>query len=174
MFLDIVLYGNPILRKRCEPVPEITEEIRTLVRNMIETMDKANGCGLAAPQVGHGLRIFVLRDYIEHEDGKWTLAEPKVYINPKITDPTDEMITDTEGCLSLPKIRLEVDRPTQITIEALDLEGNLFKEVVEGYNARIRMHENDHLNGVLFIDRVDAHSRNQIEPQLRALKKMKR
>ncbi|MBY0528731.1 MAG: peptide deformylase [Rhabdochlamydiaceae bacterium] len=174
MLLDIVLYGNPILRKRCAPVTEITEEIRALVRNMIETMDKSNGCGLAAPQVGHALRVFVLRDYIEHEDGNWTLADPKVYINPKITDPTEEMLRDMEGCLSLPKIRLEVERPSQITVEALDLNGNLFKEVVTGYNARIRMHENDHLNGVLFIDRVDAHSRNQIEPQLRAFKKLKR
>ncbi len=171
MKLTIITYGDPILRKKCESIVEITDEIRKLADAMIQTMDESNGCGLAAPQVGYPVRLFVLRDYIIQEDGEWTQGEPKVYINPKLIDPSNEMIRDMEGCLSIPGIRLEVDRPHQITVEAMDLNGHIFTEVVEGYNARIRMHENDHINGVLFIDRVAVHDRKRIEPELRKIKK---
>jgi peptide deformylase len=173
MKLKIVTYGDPILRKKCEPIAEITDEIRELVQAMIQMMDESNGCGLAAPQVGYPIRLFVLRDYIVQDNGEWTQAEPKVFINPKLSDPSNEMIRDNEGCLSIPGIRLEVDRPLCITVEATDLNGVVFTETIEGYNARIRMHENDHINGVLFIDRVDVHARKKIEPQLRELKKSK-
>ncbi|MGC1877887.1 MAG: peptide deformylase [Rhabdochlamydiaceae bacterium] len=171
MLLKIYYYGHPILRKRCEPVKEITDEIRKLARDMIETMDKYDGIGLAAPQVGHPIRMFVLRNYLFTEEGHWTLSEPKVYINPKLTNPSEDLVSDTEGCLSLPGLRLHVDRPDKIVIEALDLEGKTFIESLEGYNARIRMHENDHINGVLFIDRVDLNTRKKIEPQLKEMKK---
>lgn len=171
MILKVRHYGDPILRNRCKPVTEITDEIRQLARDMIETMDLSNGCGLAAPQVGHSIRLFVLRDYIIHEDGHWTLAEPRVYINPKLSSPGCHILTDVEGCLSLPGLRLNIDRPDRITIEAQDLDGKLIKEEIEGYNARIRMHENDHINGVLFIDRVDEKTRHQIDPLLRDMKK---
>ncbi len=171
MQLKIYRYGHPVLRKRCEPVVEITDEIRQLVADMIETMDQNEGIGLAAPQVGHPIRLFVLRNYIYADEGKWTLSEPKVYINPKLTSPGTEMLSDTEGCLSLPGLRLEVDRPDRITVEAMDLEGKTFVEELEGYTARIRMHENDHINGVLFIDRVDLHTRKQIDPLLKQIKK---
>jgi peptide deformylase len=172
MLLKIYYYGHPILRKHCEPVKEITDEIRKLAYDMIETMDKNNGVGLAAPQVGYSIRMFVLRDYIFTEDGHWTLSEqPKVYINPKITRPSEHLIPDTEACLSLPGLRLQVNRPDKITIEAIDLEGNIFVEELEGYNARVRMHENDHINGVLFIDRIEANIRKKIEPVLKEMKK---
>lgn len=171
MLLKIQQYGNPVLRKRCKPIDEITDEIRKLAKDMIETMDKGNGCGLAAPQVGHAVRMFVLRDYIMHDDGHWTLSDPKVYINPKLTHPGTQILTDVEGCLSLPGFRLDIDRPDRITVEAIDIDGKPFTEEVEGYNARIRMHENDHINGVLFIDRVDEKTRHKIDPLLREMKK---
>ncbi len=171
MLLKIYHYAHPILRKRCEPITEITEEIRQLAKDMIETMDKNDGAGLAAPQIGRAIRMFILREYIPAEEGRWTLSEPKVYINPKLSEPSESIVTDTEGCLSLPGLRLEIDRPDRITVEAMDLEGNWFTEVVEGYNARVRMHENDHINGVLFIDRVSTHTRNKIDPILREMKK---
>jgi peptide deformylase len=171
MLLKIHYYGDPVLRKRCEPVHEITDEIRTLVSDMIETMDKSDGIGLAAPQVGHALRIFVLRNYIQLENGQWTVSEPKVYINPKLSNPGKEFLTDTEGCLSFPGLRFHVDRPDKITVEAMDLDGNTFVEEIEGYNARVRMHENDHINGVLYIDRIDADERAKIEPILKEIKK---
>lgn len=170
MQLPIYYYGHPILRKRCEPITEITDEIRKLVADMIETMDANNGIGLAAPQVGHSVRLFVLRNYVFPEDGQWTMSEPKVYINPKLSGPGESRLLDTEGCISFPGIRLEVARPDRITIEAMDLDGNIFVEELEGYNARVRMHENDHINGVLFIDRVDVNARNKIEPFLREIK----
>lgn len=171
MLLKIYYYGHPILRKRCEPILEITDEIRKLASDMIETMDKNDGIGLAAPQVGHPIRMFVLRNYIPTEDGQWTMSEPKVYINPKLSSPSDDMLSDTEGCLSLPGLRLEIDRPNKIRVEAMDLNGNIFIEELEGYNARVRMHENDHINGVLFIDRIDIPTRKKIEPDLKQIKK---
>lgn len=171
MLLKIYLYGHPILRKRCAPISKITDEIRKLASDMIETMDKNNGIGLAAPQVGYPIRLFVLRNYIFTDDGGWTLSEPKVYINPKLSSPGEETVTDIEGCLSIPGLRLPVERPNKITVEAWDLEGNPFIEELEGYNARVRMHENDHINGVLFIDRIDTKTRKKIEPLLREIKK---
>jgi len=171
MKLKIHTYGHPVLRKHCSPIDSITDEIRNLAYDMIELMDQSDGIGLAAPQVGHPIRLFVCRNYIFGEDGKWTLSAPKVYINPKLSAPGERLLADTEGCLSLPKLRLEIERPDTICIEALDLQGNTFREEHEGYNARVRMHENDHINGVLFIDRVDADTRKKIDPLLRAMKK---
>jgi peptide deformylase len=171
MRLPLRFYGDPILRQRCAPVEAITEEIRQLVRDMIETMDIHKGCGLAAPQVGHSLRIFVLRDYVETPEGDFALSEPRVYINPKLSNPSVKKILDTEGCLSIPGIRADVERPLKIRVEATDLEGRPFSEDVEGYNARIRMHENDHINGVLYIDRLDLRRRKKIEPLLKELQK---
>ena len=171
MLLKVYYYGHPILRKRCEPITELTDEIRKLASDMIETMDKNNGIGLAAPQVGYPIRMFVLRNYIFTDDGQWTFSKPIVFINPKLSKPGDELVTDTEGCLSLPGIRLNVTRPDKITVEAIDLEGQTFVEELEGYNARVRMHENDHINGVLFIDRIDVNTRKKIDPVLREIKK---
>lgn len=171
MLLKIYYYGHPILRKHCEPVKEITEEIRTLARDMIETMDKNDGIGLAAPQVGHCIRMFVLRNYLHTEGEDWALSDPKVFINPKLINPSETLVSEIEGCLSIPGLRLEVDRPDKITVEAMDLEGNTFVEELEGYNARVRMHENDHINGVLFIDRVDPDTRKKIELILKEIKK---
>ncbi len=171
MLLKLYYYDHPVLRKRCAPIEKITPEIRQIAMDMIETMDHANGAGLAAPQVGHSLRMFVLRHYFFDENGKWTLSEPKVYINPKLTNPTGDFIEDDEGCLSFPGIRVDVVRPDEITVEATNLDGELFVEHLEGYNARLRMHENDHINGVLFIDRLTPAERNRIEPILRSIKK---
>jgi len=171
MLLPIYHYGHSVLRKHCTPIKEITDEIRKLAQDMIETMDKTNGIGLAAPQVGYPIRMFVCRDYIFGEEGNWTVSAPKVFINPTLSSPSDRILTDTEGCLSFPKLRLEIDRPDRIVVEALDIHGNLFREEVEGYNARVRMHENDHINGVLFIDRLDASTRKKLDPILRDIKK---
>lgn len=172
MKLPIVYYGNPILRKKCEPVKEITDDIIKLVQDMIETMDAENGIGLAAPQVGRPIRIFVLRNYIDAEDGTSTVSDPIVYINPRLSLPSENMIEDIEGCLSIPNLRCPVLRPDKITVEAMDIHGHHFIETVEGYNARVRMHENDHINGVLFVDRLDPSVKKKIEPELKAIKKM--
>ena len=168
----MIYYGNPILRKHSETVGEITEEIRQLVSDMIETLNHHKGAGLAAPQVGRLLRIFLFYHYEEGEDGYLKLAKtPTVYINPKITILGDELVSDNEGCLSIPGVRGHVIRPHKIRIEATDLNGQVFVEELEGYNARGRLHENDHLNGVLYIDRMTPQERKAMESSLRAIKK---
>lgn len=171
MILDVVLYGDPILRKKCREIEEITEEIKVLALNMIETMDFKSGAGIAAPQVGKDLRIFVVRKYVDKPDGTWTVSDPKVYINPKISKPSKECWVFAEGCLSVPGLSVPVERPYQIHIEATDLFGNRFEEIEEGHNARLLMHENDHLNGVLHIDRTDEKTKHKLASELAALKK---
>lgn len=169
--LPLYYYNHPVLRTYCQPIKEITDEIKQLAADMIYTMDQLNGIGLAAPQVGKDVRIFVLRNYVEGADGHFHLSSPHVYINPKLREPSKQIVVDTEGCLSFPQLRVEVERPFKITVESLNLNGETVVEELEGMNARIRMHENDHINGVLFIDRIDAHTRHKIDPFLRDIKK---
>lgn len=171
MILPLVYYGSKLLRTKCAPILEITDEIKKLASDMVETMDVSRGIGLAAPQVGHLVRLFVLRNYIEVSEEELTLSDPLVYINPKLIAHTPQKILDSEGCLSIPGIRGEVERPLKITIEAMDLEGRVFVEELEGYNARVRLHELDHLNGVLFIDRMALRPRKKMEPFLKELEK---
>jgi peptide deformylase len=170
VILQLRYYGDPILRKAAKPVEQITDEIRQLCDDMIETMLSYEAIGLAAPQVGHLLRIFVSNVAYEDEKGEVHLGEPKVYINPTLTHPSDALVERSEGCLSLPKFYLPIARPLSIELEATDLQGNLFKEQCYGYQARNRMHENDHLNGVLFIDRIKGKRRTEIESTLRRIK----
>jgi peptide deformylase len=165
-------YGDPVLRTKSTPIEEITDEIKELAQFMIAFIDSHNGIGLAAPQLGVPIRLFVLRDYLIDEDGKWSISEtPKVFINPKILDKSEETDLDMEGCLSVPGGTYgPIERPIWIKIEATDLEGNRFEEEREGINARVTFHENDHLNGVLQIDRMPPRERKKIEPKLRAIK----
>ena len=140
---NIVTLGDEVLRKKCRPVGEITERLQTLVDDMIETMHDANGVGLAAPQVGVMRRIFV----VDIGDG------PIVLINPEIIEMSGEQ-TGEEGCLSLPGKAGTVTRANYLKIKGLDREGN--EQVYEGTEllARAFQHENDHLDGILYIDKA--------------------
>jgi peptide deformylase len=169
--LQICYYGNPILRKKSEPIIEITDEIRQLVADMIDTFDNNDGIGLSAVQVGKPIRMFVLRRYIHQPDDKWTVSEPIVYINPKILERSDETWMNEEGCLSVPKIYLPVERPLRVKVESTKLDGTKVIEEFEGINARVILHENDHINGVLFIDRVEDEYLKEVEGKLREMKK---
>ena len=173
MKLPLAYYGNPILRKKCQDVEEITEEIRQLVSDMAETVAEQNGIGLAAPQVKSNLRIFITKVPLPSKDDPDQLEEGKikVYINAKLTDPSPESWERDEGCLSIPKIYVPVVRPYRIKVEAMDLEGKVFTEELEGLEARVVMHENDHVNGVLMIDRIENKLRKEIEKDLRKIKK---
>lgn len=165
-------FGDPVLRQHCDPVQEITEEIKQLAHFMINVFDNNKGIGLAAPQVGISIRMFVLRDYIVLPDGRWTYSSPKVFINPTIIWKGRETWKDTEGCLSFPGMQVgPIERPMHIRIEAIGLDGKHFVEDREGLNARVSLHENDHLNGVLHIDRLSPSVRKKIEPELQILKK---
>ncbi len=169
MKLPLCYYGNPILRKKCQTVDKITPEIRQLVQDMIETMDAANGVGLAATQVGSLHRLFVIRPEIKNE-GEFALGAPEVFINPVLSKPTEEGQVMNEGCLSFPGLHLEVIRPYGIHVEALNLEGEKISADVYGFKARELMHENDHLNGVVFVDRVTDSIKKEIKPVLREMK----
>lgn len=169
--LPLAYYVEAVLRKKADPIVEITDDIKTLAAEMIETMDAADGIGLAAPQIHHSIRLFIIRKPSETDDDKIENGEIKVYINPKLSEPSKETWMASEGCLSIPALRGEVERPNEITVEYTNLEGKLVKEKIKGWEARVVMHENDHINGVLFIDRLEKNERAKLEPLLEKLKK---
>lgn len=170
MKLPVYYYGHPVLRKKAEVIEAITPEIVQLAHDLIETMIHYNGIGLAGPQVGKSLRIFVIREEFLSADDNYTLGPPEVIINPVISAPSEEKESMLEGCLSLPRLHIEVTRPQKITVRYQNLEGKFIEEHLDTFRGRMMMHENDHLNGVLTIDRMDPKERKKIEPFLRAIK----
>ncbi len=161
--LFVVTYPHPALRKRAKPIDRLTEEVRAVAKKMLELMKQEEGIGLAANQVGLAWRIFVA--HVPHSDDPKedrslltdpisATRSPTVYINPVLSLPQRDLIPDDEGCLSLPDIRGEVRRPSQITITATDLEGHRFTLRASGLLARCWQHEVDHLDGALIIDRM--------------------
>ena len=153
--LDIRIYPDPILRKKSRQVRKVGNEERKLAYDMIETMRSSNGVGLAGPQVGIGKRIIVVEDV--QDVNKIAIA----FINPKIIQKKGK-IKFCEGCLSLPGVSNDVVRPEVITVEALNLDGDIFKINADGILARIIQHEIDHLDGILFIDKIGFLKRNRI------------
>jgi peptide deformylase len=131
--ITLCYYGNPILRKKGEPIAEITDEIRELAAAMTDYADNNNGIGLSGCQVGRAIRLFVLRRYVHLPDGKWTVTEPIAYINPKILEHSQETWVQEEGCLSIPKLYLPVERPLKIKVESTKIDGTV---VVAGRAAR--------------------------------------
>lgn len=174
MILPLSYYGDPVLRKKALPVEEITDEILQLAQDMIETMESQDGLGLAAPQVGHSIRLFIIcvpEKSSEEEDAEMVKGVPEVFINPKLSSPSDETGVFLEGCLSIPKVYGDVVRPMTIHVEAMNLEGEIFERELTDLEARVVMHENDHINGVLFVDRIKGKERKVLEPQLREVKR---
>ncbi|MCI5052911.1 MAG: peptide deformylase [Simkaniaceae bacterium] len=168
MILDLVFYDDPRLRVKCKRVEEINDEIKKLVSDMIETMVHDNrSIGLAAPQVGADVRIFVATLGEFDSEGKVHYDPPQAYINPVLSEPSQELVEYEEFCMSIPDVGVDVVRPNAITLEWMDLEGKMHKERYEGFKARMVMHENDHLNGVLTIDRAPRRKRMALKPQLR-------
>lgn len=171
MKLPVYKYAAEVLRKRALPVDEITPEIIQLAKDMIETMIASDGVGIAAPQIGKSLRIFVRRDEVLESNGTYTLGPPEVIINPHLSKPSAEKEAMLEGCLSLPGLHVEVARPKSIHLRYQNLKGEWVEEDLHGFIARVTMHENDHLNGVLTIDRMDKKERKKLEHQLAAIDK---
>lgn len=171
MKLPFRYYGDPILRKKAEPVQQITPEIRKIVTDMVETLQDHPGWGLAAPQVGHSVRIFLTLAPESREETVDCYGPLRVFINPVLTNPSNELRSHAEGCFSIPKVYPIVTRPAGIAIQAMDLNGQSFERELWGWEARVIMHENDHLNGVLFIDRISANDRKRLDQQLRDIKK---
>ncbi len=159
----IVLYGDPVLREKAQPVEEIDREIKDLVADMIATLKDAKGLGLAAPQVGASKRIFLIDlSAIELTESM------RVFINPKILETSGEVLME-EGCLSFPGIYQKIIRPETVRIQATDVEGKKFTMRADGMLARAILHEYDHLEGKLFIDYFSPISRALVSGKLKKL-----
>jgi peptide deformylase len=156
--LSVRRYGDPVLRRRAEMVQEVTPELRRIADDMIDTMYDEVGLGLAAPQVGVSLRLMVVGD----ERGR----DPRALINPLIVASGGE-VTAEEGCLSLPGIFADVTRSEWVQVEAQDVSGHPVSIRARGLLARVLQHEMDHLDGVLFIDRVDPVTRDRIKRRIK-------
>jgi peptide deformylase len=156
--LKVRRYGDPVLRRRAEPVPNVSAEVRRLVDDMIDTMYDEVGIGLAAPQIGVSLRLMVVGD----EEGRGAQA----LVNPTITEQGGT-VTAEEGCLSLPGIFAPVTRAEWVTMQAQDLDGRPVSITARGLRARVFQHEIDHLDGVLFIDRLEPVTRDRIKRRIK-------
>ena len=153
--LDILTYPDKFLKQQTQPVENIDGAMQALIENMATTMYAAPGVGLAAPQVGIG-QSFIVYDIAPKEDGQ----DLHVLINPRIIESEGEILSENEGCLSVPDYRADVKRAQQILVEGVDRDGNPLRFEAEGMLAIVIQHEMDHLNGTLFIDRISALKRN--------------
>ncbi len=185
MILPIVLYGDPVLRKKAEEITPDYPDLKNLIQNMFDTMYQASGVGLAAPQIGKAIRLFVVdtQPFVEDEDEedeefsqeeKKELASfKKVFINAKILNEEGEQWKFKEGCLSIPKIREEVYRKPMLTIEYLDENFNKHQETYKGLIARVIQHEYDHIEGILFTDRISPFKKRLLSGKLADISKGK-
>ncbi|MBM3321627.1 MAG: peptide deformylase [Candidatus Eisenbacteria bacterium] len=162
----IRLYGDPILRGHAREVEHFDEDLRAFAEEMIESMRAGEGIGLAAPQVGRSIRLIVVEAEAVGED----VEEPRVLVNPEIVALSKERTLFEEGCLSIPGVRADVERPDAITIRFRTTDGKTAKERAEGLYARVLQHEIDHLNGKLFIDHLGMAERNLLRKKLREIR----
>jgi peptide deformylase len=182
---EILEVPDPVLKQVSVPVTKFDAELRTLVDDMFETMYDAPGIGLAAIQVGVPLRVLVIDLQPEDEDAEPvpcnhdghhhhhqpTRREPRVFINPEILDPSADHAIYNEGCLSVPEIYAEVERPARIRARWQDLDGNVHEEEMDGLMATCLQHEMDHLEGILFIDHLSRLKRQMALKKLEKLRK---
>lgn len=181
MIWEIVQYGHPVLRERCEPVTVVDDAVRELASDMLETMYDASGVGLAAPQIGVPRRLAVIDVAhdpecvsvlkVNGEDAALADVMPLVFINPEI-EPGRERAKDTEGCLSIHEIRAEVVRPSSVRAKLPQLDGSVLELETDGLLARALQHETDHLNGVLFVDRLSRAAKVRMKGKLKRLAEM--
>lgn len=174
--LNLVFYPDPVLRAKAEPVTEFGSSLEAIAQRMIEIMRAEEGIGLAAPQAGLSLRLFVCdvpahpSEPAELDGVALSTTGPIVCVNPEFTHSSDEKTSFEEGCLSLPDIRGDVIRPEIVTMKAQDASGNSFELTAGGLLAKCLQHEFDHLEGVLIIDKMSQMSRLKNRTKLRKLK----
>jgi peptide deformylase len=175
MVLPVYVYGMSVLRRIAPEISEDYEGLDQLIEDMFETMRASDGIGLAAPQIGKSLRIFVVdTSPIAEDKGEPELKDfKKVFINPYILEEKGDPWSFEEGCLSLPNIREEVSRPPKVRIEYYDKNWNLIEEEYDGIRARVIQHEYDHLDGKLFTDKISPIRRKLLTPRLKAISKGK-
>src|SRR6185369_1626468 len=169
MVYPIVMYGDPVLRKKATDIEKGTD-IKELVNDMFETMHAAHGIGLAAPQIGKSIRLFVV-DGTTLEDEPTLKDFKKVFVNPVILNEDGEPWGFEEGCLSIPNIREEVERPEKLRIKYFDEEWNAHEKNFDGMKARIIQHEYDHIEGKLFIDYLPSLKKRLLKGKLNKISK---
>lgn len=171
MVLPVYVYGMSVLRKVASEIPEDFEGLDQLIEDMFETMHSSDGVGLAAPQVGKSIRIFVVDTSPMAESAEEPELDgfKRVFINPIILEEYGDPWSFEEGCLSLPNIREEVVRPDHVRIEYYDEQWNLKEESFEGIRARVIQHEYDHLDGKLFVDRISPLRRKLLSGRLNSI-----
>ena len=174
MVYPIYVYGTSVLRKKAKDIPRDYSALGEFIDNMFETMKVSEGIGLAAPQVGKSLRLFVVdATELEDEEGEG-LADFKIaFVNPRIVDESGERWSFNEGCLSIPGIREEVEREERVRIRYYDRDWNFHDEVFTGIKARVIQHEYDHLEGILFVDKINPLRRRLINGKLQAISRGK-
>lgn len=173
MTYPIVVYGHPILRKVAADIDRSYPDLNQLISDLFETMYKSEGVGLATPQIGKSIRIFVIDGKPAAEDEPLLADFKKAFINPRIVERSGDLVPMNEGCLSIPNIRDEVNRESHIRINYYDEDWNYHDEVYEGYAARIIQHEYDHLDGILFTDKVNPLRKRLLRSKLAAISKGK-
>jgi peptide deformylase len=164
--LPIYTYGDEVLNKVAKPLKKVDEKVQTLIDDMFETMEQANGIGLAAPQVGASIRLLVVDVSCVKE---YKHVPPMVIINPQILEMRDDVLME-EGCLSIPGVREEVWRPDVIKLKYRDRHFQEHIEEFDGLISRVIQHELDHLNGELFVEKLDGKTRRALKEELTAIK----
>lgn len=165
MIYPIVAYGNPVLKKEAEELPE-GSDLTQLIQDMYATMDHAHGVGLAAPQINQGLRLFVIDSTLMLDEEDEEKGIRRVFINPILLDEYGDSFGFEEGCLSIPDVRAEIIRPEKLTLEYYDENWNLKEEEFSGMTARVIQHEYDHLEGILFVDYLKGLKKRMIQSKL--------
>lgn len=173
MILPIYLYGNPVLRKKSADIDKDYPNLDELIDNMFETMYKADGVGLAAPQIGKNINLITIDANVLAKDEPELEGFKRVFINPKITFNTEDTIAIEEGCLSVPGINESVNRIDNLTIEYFDKDFNKITENLKGYPAIIIQHEYDHLNGIMFVDKISPIKKRFVKTKLNNITKGK-
>ena len=180
MILPIVAFGHPVLKKICKNITSDYENLDSLIDNMWETMYAASGVGLAAPQIGLSIRLFIVDASPFSEDKNLSLEEREklskfkmVFINPELKAISDDLNTFNEGCLSIPEIREDVVRENEIIVDYYDQDFNKKSLKLDGLRARVVQHEYDHIEGILFTDKLSAFKKRLIKGKLNNISKGK-
>ena len=173
MILPIVGYGDPLLKKRSVNIDKNYSGLKILIRDMYETMYNASGVGLAAPQIGKGIRLFIIdtsvfdNDEFKSNSGFKTKSVKKTFINPEIINESGDFKLFEEGCLSIPNIREKINRKSEIKIKYHDENFNIHQDSFDGIVARVIQHEYDHLEGILFTDKISSFKKKLIKGKLK-------
>lgn len=171
MILPIYAYGQPVLRKKSLPITQDYPGLDNLIEDMFETMYSAKGVGLAAPQIGKDIRLFILDTIQLDKKNESSTGVKKIFINAEMMDESGNPWLYEEGCLSIPDIHVEIERNPGITIRYVDVGWIEHVETFDGVNARVIQHEYDHIEGILFIDRMKPLKRRMINRKLEKIKK---